>query len=458
MTATIEPVPAASEPQREIESWGRFPKSHHTHLSNVAWDADLPKLNALNGSGKVLAYGYGRSYGDSCLNDGGTLLDLTGMRRFISFDQTTGVLRCEAGMMLADIAEWGVPRGWFLPVTPGTKFVSVGGAIANDVHGKNHHRDGTLGRHVLRFELLRSDGSRFVCTPTENSEFFRATIGGLGLTGLILWAEIQLAPIPGPYIAQQQIRFRSIDEFFELNQDTDERFQFTVSWVDCLAVGPSLGRGFMMLGNYDRLQPRPGHGPKPQSLLTVPIDAPAFLLNPLTVKLFNTAIYATQVQRVSTKLVDWNKFFYPLDSVNRWNKLYGKPGFLQYQFVVPFNDNFRALKAIMGQVAKSGEASFLVVLKTFGNLQSPGMLSFPREGVTMTLDFPFRGQKTLALLETLDGIVREAGGAVYPAKDARMSAASFQAFFPMWREFSQYVDPNFSSNFWRRVTGATALG
>lgn len=442
-------VTAASRARR-YESWGRYPVSQHRGVKSLFWTDEATRLDAVDGT--VLPIGYGRSYGDSCLNDGGTLIDITGLRRFISFDETTGLLRCEAGVMLADILEVMVPRGWFLPVTPGTKYVSIGGAIANDIHGKNHHVAGTFGCHLTQFELLRSNGERLLCSPEQNREMFRATIGGLGLTGLILWAEIRLRRIPGPYIAKEQIRFESIDEFFELNKEFDKQFEYSMSWVDCLAVGKQLGRGYFILGNHDRLQPPAGQTPKPKALLSVPIEAPSFALNKLTVTAFNTAIYLAQGSKRSRGVVPFDPFFYPLDAISNWNKLYGTAGFLQYQVVVPYTENHRAIREVLTQVAQSGQASFLVVLKTFGEVQSPGMLSFPRVGVTLALDFPYRGEKTLRLLEGLDATVHSHGGALYPAKDARMSAAHFQAFYPMWREFSEYVDPKFSSNFWRRVS------
>jgi FAD/FMN-containing dehydrogenase len=454
---SAEPAPAApmdglaaASRARRYESWGRYPTPQHRGVKSLFWTDEAARLDSVDGM--VLPIGYGRSYGDSCLNDGGTLIDITGLRRFISFDETTGLLRCEAGVMLADILEVMVPRGWFLPVTPGTKYVSIGGAIANDIHGKNHHVAGTFGRHVTQFELLRSDGEHLICSPEQNSGMFRATIGGLGLTGLILWAEFRLRRIPGPFIAKEQIRFESIDEFFELNKEFDKQFEYTVSWVDCLAVGKQLGRGYFMLGNHDRLQAMPDKSPKPKALLSVPINAPGFALNKLTVGAFNSALYMLQGSKRSRKVVPYDPFFYPLDAISNWNKLYGKAGFLQYQLVVPYTEKHYAIRDVLTQVAQSGEASFLVVMKTFGEVQSPGLLSFPRKGVTLSLDFPYRGDKTLRLLERLDATVHGHGGALYPAKDARMSAAHFQAFYPQWREFSEYVDPKFSSNFWRRVS------
>ncbi len=420
-------------------------------MQPLYWREDIPDL-AHTGS-QVLPYGYGRSYGDSCLNEGGILLDASHLNRFIAFDEEQGIMRCEAGVSLADILEVIVPRGWFVPVTPGTKFVSVGGAIANDVHGKNHHRAGTFGCHVTRFELLRSTGERLICSPDENTKLFQATIGGLGLTGLILWAEFRLQQINSPMIIMQRMRFDSLDEFNALSTEADRQYAYTVSWVDILTGGKDLCRGIFMSGNHDPAPSKLTTKRGKQLPLAVPFDLPSFMLNPFTVKAFNELYYHVQFAQKVDKRVHYDPFFYPLDAIHHWNRLYGRRGFLQYQFVVPFAHGSEAMRDILARIRHSGEGSFLTVLKQFGNIQSPGMLSFPRPGLTLALDFAFGGQKTLRLLDDLDEIVREAGGAVYPAKDARMSAANFRAFFPRWQEFAQYVDPHFSSSFWRRVTG-----
>src|SRR5262245_57806098 len=229
------------------QSWGRYPAARQ-EIRYLRWkhEALPPPVCAKS----FLPYGNGRSYGDSCLNDGGVLLDTHGLDRFIAFDPETGILRCEAGVLLADILEFSVPRGWFVPVTPGTRFVTVGGAIANDVHGKNHHRAGTFGCHVRCFELLRSDGSRTVCSPRENRELFASTIGGLGLTGVIVWAEIVLIPVSGPLIAYEDIRFDGLDEYFELSSRLEEDYEYTAAWIDCLAAGKTLGRGIYTVGNH----------------------------------------------------------------------------------------------------------------------------------------------------------------------------------------------------------------
>jgi len=435
---------------KQPQSWGRYPSVEHTQVETVYWRSELPDI--AHDEQSVLPFGYGRSYGDSCLNEGGISIDVSHLRRFISFDEEQGILCCEAGVSLAEVLELAVPRGWFIPVSPGTKFVSVGGAIANDVHGKNHHRAGTFGCHVTRFELLRSNGERLICSPQKNVDLFRATIGGLGLTGIILWAEFQLKPIVNPYIDMEHIRFSSLDEFVQISAEADRKYDYTVSWVDILIGGKELCRGIFMAGNNNASRELAAKKPKKKLSLVVPFDFPSFVLNPLTVRSFNELYYHSQLSKRVHKVVHYEPFFYPLDSIHEWNRMYGKQGFLQYQFVVPFENGFEAMREILGRIRQSGEGSFLTVLKTFGDIKSPGMLSFPRPGLTLALDFAYGGQKTLQLLDDLDKVVRESGGAVYPAKDARMSAESFQAFFPRWQEFVQYVDPHFSSSFWRRVS------
>jgi len=432
------------------QSWGHYPTVKPAQVTPIFWRNELPDLT--NVKQPLLPFAYGRSYGDSCLNEGGITLDMSHLRRFIAFDEQAGVLRCEAGVSLADVLELVVPRGWFLPVSPGTKFVSIGGAIANDIHGKNHHKAGTFGRYVISFELLRSNGERLQCSATENEALFRATIGGLGLTGVILWAEFRLKPIVNPYIAMDSIRFESLAEFFDISAESDHDYEYTMSWVDILIGGTALCRGKFMRGNHNQEAALATKPVKKQFPLAIPINLPTFVLNSLTVKAFNEVYYHVQREKRVHKIVPYDPFFYPLDSIHEWYRLYGKRGFLQYQFVVPFTTGHDAMHDILGRIRKSGEGSFLTVLKKFGDISSPGMLSFPRPGLTLALDFSYHGKKTLALLNDLDTIVRQSGGVVYPAKDARMTPESFQAYYPQWHEFEQYIDPHFSSSFWRRVT------
>lgn len=426
-------------------SWGRYPKATPAAVYRAHWtDEDLP-----GGSHSVLPYGNGRSYGDSCLNDGGALLDMRGLDRVLNFDRSTGVMRCEAGVLLADILSLVVPMGWFLPVTPGTRFVTVGGAIANDVHGKNHHRTGTFGQHVLRLALRRSDRGIVLCSPTENAELFHATIGGLGLTGAILWADIQLRPIANPGVDSETIRFANLGAFFDLSEESDRDYEYTVAWIDCLAHGKSLGRGLFMRGNHASPQERLPLPPR--RTRTFPIEPPFPLINAWSLRAFNSLYYRKQMARMQRAITHYEPFFYPLDGILHWNRMYGRQGFLQYQCVVPSDSAKESIRALLETIAAAKSGSFLAVLKVFGDRRSPGLLSFPRPGATLALDFPNQGQRTMDLLDNLDKIVTSAGGAVYPAKDARMSGERFRQYFPRWEEFQRYIDPRFSSSFWRRV-------
>jgi len=434
---------------RALESWGRYPKVSQK-IVDLAWISELLPFSTIPGT--VLPFGKGRSYGDVCLNDGGTLLATRQLDHFIAFDAASGRIRCEAGVTLDEILQAVVPRGWFLPVTPGTKFVTVAGAVANDVHGKNHHRMGTFGEHVFAFELLRSDGSRLVCTPSQNNDFFRATIGGMGLTGLILWVEFQLKRIQTPYIEEETIKHHNLTEFFRLVDESESAFEYTVSWMDCLAGGSKLGRGIFMRGNDARLEAAPAVAPHLKGKITFPFDAPNFLLNRFTVSAFNTVYYHKQIRKQEKRVIYFDPFFYPLDSVLDWNRVYGKRGFFQYQFVVPHHRREVVVPEILEKIVRRHVASFLAVIKTFGDRPAAGMMSFPRPGVTLALDLPNLGDKLLRLLDELDEIVLREGGRIYPAKDARMSPECFQASFPQWKEFARFIDPKFSSSFWRRVT------
>jgi len=320
------------------------------------------------------------------------------------------------------------------------------------VHGKNHHRAGSFGCYVRRFELLRSDGSRIECSADENAGLYSATIGGLGLTGLITWAEIQLKPVVNPYLQEETLRFNSIDEFFMLNRDSETNYEYTVAWIDCVAKGKSLGRGAFYRANHHG-STSPQHRPAaPKSTITFPFTPPISMVNKLSLKAFNSAYFRMQPQRRS-RTVHYQPFFYPLDSILHWNRMYGPKGMLQYQCVVPESEGQDVFREMLQTISDSGSGSFLAVLKMFGNKPSPGMLSFPRRGITLALDFP-NTPATFKLLDRLDTLTGEAGGCVYPAKDARMSKESFQAYFPEWQAFSEYIDPRFSSGFWRRVTGA----
>lgn len=426
-------------------SWGNYPKVDQRLLKLTDRHAAIPKLQ-----GHALPRGNGRSYGDSCLNDGGTLFLARGLDRFLGFDPASGLLECEAGVLLSEILDLVVPQGWFLPVTPGTKFVTVGGAIANDVHGKNHHRVGSFAHHLDGFELLRSDGIRRWCSPTEQAEWFMATIGGLGLTGLITRARLRLRRIAGPWMTTENICFRHLPEFFALSAASEDEHEYTVAWVDCAASGGALGRGIYSRANHAPAHPerRP---PPPSHRLGVPFTPPMSLINSLSLRAFNLAYFHNQRADDAWAITHYDPFFYPLDGIGNWNRIYGPRGFLQYQCVVPSDCAEVAIGRLLALISKAGTGSFLAVLKQLGSKRSLGMLSFPRPGTTLALDFPNGGSVTFALLDRLDDVVSEAGGAVYPAKDARMSSPHFKQYFPQWEAFVPFIDPALSSSFWRRV-------
>ncbi len=431
-------------------SWGRYP--HHPQTPHpVRWRSDVGEsLATLQRTiGTTLPFGNGRSYGDSCLADSGHVLATRSLDRFIAADWERGVVVVEPGLTLGELLAVTVPKGWFLRVTPGTQFATIGGAIANDVHGKNHHRQGTFGCHVPRFGLWRSEEGLLTCSARENSELYSATIGGLGLTGLIVWAEIQLGKIDSSHIRFVTQRFDSIDEFFALCDELDPIYEFGVAWVDCTARGSSaLGRGYYSAGEFwtdgELASPAP-------RAFSVPITPPFSLVNRFSLPLFNEAIWRKHSRTRQSGSVGFQPFLYPLDGINDWNRMYGRGGFQQYQCVLPHDAAESGTKALLSAIATSGNGSFLAVLKRFGDYPSPGLLSFPRPGVTLAVDF--RNQPELdGLFQRLDRIVRDARGRIYPAKDAHVGAADFQSSYPQWPQLEALRDPALNSRFWKRVT------
>jgi len=433
---------------RTPESWGRYPRTHAAAVLRPAWRDEIDPARVV---APALPRGLGRSYGDCCLLDGGTLIDCTGIDRILRFDADTGILRAEAGASLADVIAVAAPRGWFPAVVPGTRFVTLGGAVANDVHGKNHHVAGTFGRHVVAFELARSDLGRIACSPEERPDLFRATIGGLGLTGTITWVEIRLRRIDSAGIVQERVRLPSLDAFFDVDADSSG-WEHTVAWIDLLARGDALGRGIYVRGRGAAAGEGPPLSAPPRPIRDVPFDAPSFVLGRTAMRAFNHAVRRSLRGDRDRSVVHWDPFFFPLDAVGRWNRLYGRRGFVQYQCVVGGDDGGRrAIAALAERIGRSREPAFLGVLKRFGDLASPGVLSFPRPGATLAADFPMRGAGTLRLLDELDRVVLDHGGAVYPAKDARMSAGTFRRYYPAWAEVERLRDPASTSSFWRRV-------
>ena len=446
VASTVNAHNNVSERMKSISSWGRL--SHDSYkviaLSDINGAKDLIQLKEPE---LGLPYGMGRSYGDVGLNPNGLLWLTSGLNHFIAFDEATGLLECEAGVLLKDIQRLFIPRGWMLPVTPGTQMVTVGGAIANDIHGKNHHAYGSFGDHVRHLKIARTDGQIIECGPTLNTEWFAATIGGLGLTGVILDAQIQLKRTSGPWLDTETMPYFNLTEFFDLADSSERDWEHTVSWIDCLSGG---GKGIFMRANPSNskeLSPT-------QHSKRMPFTPPISLVNSLSLKPFNFAYYNLQKYNAGKNTVYYEPFFYPLDKLLEWNRMYGPKGFFQYQSVIPREVGYDATKAMLHEIEKANEGSFLAVLKTFGNRESLGMLSFPQPGVTLALDFPNHGERTLKLFDRLDSIIKEAKGRIYPAKDARMPRELFEAGYPKLQEFQQYRDPKISSSLSRRLMGS----
>lgn len=400
-----------------------------------------------------LAYGRGRSYGDVCQNSQGTLLDTQALNKVLSFDMQTGVFCAEAGITFAEIIQYTLPHGWFPQTTPGTKFVTMAGAIANDVHGKNQHRVGSFGCGVLALDLLRSSGEVLSCSLSNNSDLFRATIGGLGLTGLILSAKIQLTKVPGAYLSAQNYPFSSLGEFYELNERLHATHEFIFSVINAMERDLS-PKGIIMAGNWVSK----GSAAQIQAAQSwrLPcsqhLNLCSWLLNPWSMQIFNHVYDWRARKNTDETMQSYQSFFYPLDKIDSWNRLYGKNGFLEYQCLLPENkSNNPGVRAIFARLRQSKLRPYLAAIKHFEKNQSPGMLSFATEGTSLIFDFPFHGEKTLSLLQALDEIVFAYGGKLYPAKDARMSPESFCKSFPQLEKFAAFIDPGFGSDFWRRM-------
>ncbi len=439
---------------KAISGWGRYPLQT-CELERPERYADL-----LSDADSLIARGQGRSYGDAALNENRRVLLTERVNRLLEFDIEKGVLRAEAGATLAEILEVIVPKGWFLPVTPGTKFVSLGGCVAADVHGKNHHNDGSFGDHVIAIELILADGSRVACSASENAELFWATVGGMGLTGIIGEVKLKLIPIQSSHMMVQHHAAANLEQLFQLLQNPAMDDRYTVAWIDSLATGKNLGRGIAMCGHHAAVDELPaGFGnalaTKPERSRTMPFDLPGWALNTLSIGAFNALFYRREGNKQQPFLTGYDPYFYPLDAIGHWNRLYGKRGFVQYQCVIPDGVAFDGIRALLQELSGSRRPSFLAVLKRFG-AQGRGLLSFPMAGYTLALDLPIRDEGLFALLNKLDEIVLRHGGRVYLAKDARLSADSFRAMYPRygeWLKIKNAVDPQnrFSSSLARRL-------
>lgn len=418
-----------------LESFGRI---HRGRFATV---------RAVPSSGPCLSFGAGKSYGDSCLPAAQGMAIIPGSRTDIRFDPATGLLEAHPLTPLSDIILHCGPQGWFLPVTPGTKHVTLGGAIANDVHGKNHHVSGSFGCHVEWLDLVRSDGVTRRCSLHDNAELFAATIGGMGLTGHMSRAAIRMMKVPGVNVAETVTPFGSLDAYFDLAEQADAENEYAVAWIDQLATGAGAGRGLLFTGNHVESPFKPHKSAK----LSVPFAPPVSALNGLSVRAFNALYRAAKGRKSGVATTHYDPFFYPLDGVANWNRLYGPRGLHQHQSVIPFEAAQRVIPQLLDVSRNAGHASFLTVLKRFGSLRSPAILPFARPGYTLTLDFPHQGERTLRLLELLDAMTVGCGGAVNPYKDSRMSPQTFAASFPNWRELDAFRDPAFLSAFWART-------
>jgi FAD/FMN-containing dehydrogenase len=429
-----------------MSSWGRLSRDGHhvVALHDRTRLAEDLRASTLPG----LVYGNGRSYGDVCLNPNGTLWSARGLDKFIAFDASAGVVECEAGVLLKDLIDLALPHGWFPWVVPGTQFVTVGGAIANDVHGKAHHVAGSFGNHILSFELARTDGTLLQCSATEKADWFAATVGGLGLTGVITRARLQLRRVDGPWLDVETVPFDSLEHFFELSAHAQQRFDYAVSWIDCLRGAG--GCGVFFQGNHAARVDRPA----PPTARGFPMTPPVSLVNALSLRVFNRVYHTMQVMKRGRAEQHYLPFFFPLDSLLSWNRMYGPRGFYQYQSVVPPQAALEVTRSMLREISAAGLGSFLAVLKTFGDRPSPGMLSFPMPGTTLALDFPNTGEKTLALFDRLNAIVLDAGGRLYPAKDACMPPELLERGYPRLGEFLRYRDPGISSALSRRLLGS----
>jgi len=442
--------------KQKMSGWGRFPV-HETIVSRPETTADIRRLLNSEAVSNWIAYGLGRSYGDTPLNENGGTLITTKFNRFMSFDESTGILECEAGVSFKEILDVFVPRGYFLPVTPGTKYVTVGGAIANDVHGKNHHVDGTFSEHVLDFTLLLASGEIVRCSRTENAPLFWATVGGIGLTGIILTARFRMVPISSSYYNVHYQRARNFEEALELFSESDDQYRYSVAWIDCMAKGSALGRCVLMRGNNAPADQVKGSNPLPilhRTKLAIPFDFPPFVLNKWSIKAFN-ALYYRIHPKDAHKLVGYESFYYPLDAIHQWNRMYGKRGFVQYQAVFPSETCREGLKEMLERLSGSNRSSFLAVLKSSGD-ENGGLLSFPKKGFTLALDIPITDDSLFPFLRSMDELVLRHGGRVYLAKDSTLSPEHFRQMYPRYKEFQvikNLVDPNhvFSSSMARRL-------
>lgn len=439
---------------RRLSGWGNYPVSS----SMLERPERIHQLQLLEE--KVIPRGLGRSYGDAALNEGNGVILMERLNRFIAFDEVSGIVHAEAGVLLSDIIQTFLPRKWFLPVTPGTKAVTLGGCFACDVHGKNHHRDGAFSQYVTEIELLLADGSKRICSPSQNGELFWAAAGGMGLTGIITEIKLQLIPVETAYMQVRHEAAANLAQLLQILQDSAKDDKYSVAWLDGNASAKNMGRGIVMTGHHASVKDLPAMIKNPlqlpqKKMFRIPFQMPSWCLNNWNVRLFNSLYFSTQSRKRTPFTVDCDAYFYPLDAVGNWNALYGAKGFIQYQFVVPENNSERAISEVFERMLKERRFAYLAVLKRFGK-EGPGLLSFPFEGYTLALDFPLAQTGLLKFLDELDELVLKSSGRVYLAKDARMQPETFKIMyprFPLWHAIKAKTDPasRFCSDLSRRL-------
>jgi FAD/FMN-containing dehydrogenase len=414
-----------------ITNWNNYPVVEAREIS-----FDYEKEIALKLAQSSIAHGNGRCYGDASLSS--EVVNTLRYDKILSFDEVNGIITCQSGLLLSDLLQIAVPRGWFLPVTPGTKFITVGGAVASDVHGKNHHVDGSFSRHIVSMSVLTGTGETFVCSQSSYPDLFWATCGGMGLTGIILDVKFRLKRINTAFIRQKQIKARNLDEVMALFEENGAS-TYSVAWIDCLKKGKNFGRSILILGehaNSDEVKHDNVLVPREKALFTVPVNFPSFALNGFSVKVFNALFYAKNYRKIMESVTHYDGFYYPLDSILNWNKIYGKRGFVQYQFVLPLSTSKDGLIDILTRINRRGTGSFLAVLKLFG--EQDNLISFPMKGYTLALDFPIQ-PGLFDFLDDLDKIVADYGGRIYLSKDARMKKEIFWRTYPRAREFREIL-------------------
>jgi decaprenylphospho-beta-D-ribofuranose 2-oxidase len=422
-----------------IANWNNYPREKSS-LKYPVFFQDFNDL--LNESSSFIVRGNGRCYGDASLAP--SIVSTLKFNRILSFDEKEGVITCQSGLLLSDILEIIMPRGWFLPVTPGTRFITVGGAVASDVHGKNHHKDGSFSQHIVSMKILTAQHEELTCSSTQNSELFWFTCGGMGLTGIILEITFRLKKIETGYIRQLKIKSGSLDEVLNLFDQYSE-YTYSVAWIDCLKRGKHFGRSILMLGEHTTLaemNDKKSVYPHSSKTFTVPLYLPSFALNGLSVKAFNTLFYNKNYKKEMHSITSYENFFYPLDAILHWNRIYGRNGFVQYQFVIPKDRGKAGIRDILKRISAKGWGSFLAVLKLFGKQEGP--ISFNMEGYTLALDIPIN-PKLFAFLDELDNMVKDYGGRIYLTKDARMKPEIFHSTYPNAAKFTSFlskIDPD----------------